>query len=271
MYLNNLLNGINFKQISDISIDSVYSQGPDSIYYHERVYPQKGIIFCKTDYLEQLFNELKDYPDGEYKLITHLSDYGINERIFAHKPVCIKKWYAQNVEYQHSDLIPIPIGIENHIGESKGTCINLQFWENYELNCKYRKQYHLYSNFTIKNHASRQDWYQHLKHQEFGFSEPTSYEHYLHDMHHAYFCASPRGNGLDCHRTWEALYMDCIPIVPKHFIYDTFDAPIIQIENVKIITPEWLHEQVLNYNISKFQFNKNILTFEYWKNKILND
>jgi hypothetical protein len=24
---------------------------------------------------------------------------------------------------------------------------------------------------------------------------------------------SPRGNGLDCHRTWEALYLDAIPIV----------------------------------------------------------
>ena len=27
------------------------------------------------------------------------------------------------------------------------------------------------------------------------------------------FWLSPRGNGLDCHRTWEALYLDIIPIV----------------------------------------------------------
>ncbi|CAF4378106.1 unnamed protein product, partial [Adineta steineri] len=27
------------------------------------------------------------------------------------------------------------------------------------------------------------------------------------------FWLSPRGNGLDCHRTWEALYLDTIPIV----------------------------------------------------------
>ncbi len=27
------------------------------------------------------------------------------------------------------------------------------------------------------------------------------------------FWLSPRGNGIDCHRTWEALYLDVIPIV----------------------------------------------------------
>ena len=36
--------------------------------------------------------------------------------------------------------------------------------------------------------------------------------HWLQHAHFA-FVASPSGNGLDCHRTWEALLLRSIPIV----------------------------------------------------------
>ena len=29
------------------------------------------------------------------------------------------------------------------------------------------------------------------------------------------FALSPEGNGIDCHRTWECLYLGVIPIVKK--------------------------------------------------------
>lgn len=29
----------------------------------------------------------------------------------------------------------------------------------------------------------------------------------------SYFVISPPGNGLDCHRTWEAIYLGCVPVV----------------------------------------------------------
>ena len=36
------------------------------------------------------------------------------------------------------------------------------------------------------------------------------------------FVLSPRGRGLDCHRTWEALCLGCIPIVKKSPITKLF-------------------------------------------------
>jgi hypothetical protein len=36
------------------------------------------------------------------------------------------------------------------------------------------------------------------------------------------FVASPPGNGVDCHRTWEALYLGVIPIVKRSAFYDSF-------------------------------------------------
>lgn len=36
------------------------------------------------------------------------------------------------------------------------------------------------------------------------------------------FCASPHGHGLDCHRTWEALALGCIPIVKSSALDDLY-------------------------------------------------
>jgi hypothetical protein len=38
------------------------------------------------------------------------------------------------------------------------------------------------------------------------------------------FVASPHGNGLDCHRTWEALALGCIPIVKRSPIDKVFQG-----------------------------------------------
>ena len=37
------------------------------------------------------------------------------------------------------------------------------------------------------------------------------------------FIASPAGNGIDCHRTWEALYLGAIPIVVGRHFYSQFE------------------------------------------------
>ena len=38
------------------------------------------------------------------------------------------------------------------------------------------------------------------------------------------FIASPPGNGEDCHRTWEALYMRSVPVVVRSSLMETLNA-----------------------------------------------
>jgi hypothetical protein len=77
------------------------------------------------------------------------------------------------------------------------------------------------------------------------------------------FVISPPGNGIDCHRTWEALYMGCIPIVIKNDIYDNWsDLPILQVESYSQLTNETLE------NFLKKDFNSEMIEMEYWTKKI---
>jgi len=257
MELDKIINGENLKKICNIVIDQASLN-------QKRNYSNGDLIFCKTDYITTLFNEIKN-DNNQYNLITHQADYEIDERIFNQKPKNVINWFAQNVNYKHPNLIPLPIGLENHEGPSKGGSIDLGTLQKYEINNKYTKSNFLYSNFNAANHPDRLKWHNHIKFLNFEIvSNKKSFDEYIDDLKKSYFCASPRGNGIDCHRTWESLYYDCIPIVPKHFIYDFFNAPIIQIENEADLTVNFLKDLKDQYEIKINKFDKNILTIDYW-------
>jgi hypothetical protein len=90
-----------------------------------------------------------------------------------------------------------------------------------------------------------------------------TFDQYAINMSYHKFVISPPGNGIDCHRTWESLYLGCIPIVIKNKIYDEFyDLPIIQVNDYSEVTNELLNL----YN--NFNFKNEKLYIPYWKKQI---
>jgi len=87
------------------------------------------------------------------------------------------------------------------------------------------------------------------------------------------FVISPHGNGLDCHRTWEALCLGCIPIVKTSdidYLYD--NLPVLIVNSWSDVTFELLSFTIDKFkdlhNNNKFDYNKLVLS--YWVNKINN-
>jgi hypothetical protein len=143
--------------------------------------------------------------------------------------------------------------------------------ENYKIQDSYAKNNLLYTNFNVNNHPDRYNWQNQINSLNLNIiNKKKSFSDYIDDLKNSYFCASPRGNGIDCHRTWESLYYDCIPIVQKHFIYDSFDAPIIQIEKSSDLTHDLLNDLKLKHENKIIKFDKKLLTLNYWKQKIEN-
>ena len=83
------------------------------------------------------------------------------------------------------------------------------------------------------------------------------------------FVISPRGNGVDCHRTWEALYLRTIPIVKKSIHMNEFsELPILFVNDWSELSYNVLkafYERVEN----KF-FNLDKMKISYWKERISN-
>ena len=83
---------------------------------------------------------------------------------------------------------------------------------------------------------------------------------YLFNLKVYKYCFCPRGNGVDTHRIWEAIYMGCIPVVKRHISHNfvNCDLPILFVD-------EW---EDFNYQETYGNFNSKLLTMEYWKDKI---
>jgi hypothetical protein len=66
-------------------------------------------------------------------------------------------------------------------------------------------------------------------HQMEAFASPQQYRKLLLNSK---FVISPPGNGPDCHRTWEALYLGAVPIVlEKYWPFPNYDLPIISVKD----------------------------------------
>ena len=88
-------------------------------------------------------------------------------------------------------------------------------------------------------------------------------QHYLEDLSISKFVISPRGNGLDCHRTWEALLMGAIPVVRSSSLDALFeDLPVLIVHNWNEVTEQFLHMQHENMTKKKYKMEK--LFMPYW-------
>jgi hypothetical protein len=73
------------------------------------------------------------------------------------------------------------------------------------------------------------------------------------------YVASPHGNGLDCHRTWEALVLGCIPIVKTSSLdHMYYGLPVLIVSDWSDITQELLD------NFKPTNYNNKKLYMKYW-------
>jgi len=77
------------------------------------------------------------------------------------------------------------------------------------------------------------------------------------------FVLSPHGNGLDCHRTWEALALGCIPIVKSSPLDTLFrDLPVWIVRDWSEVTREAMMERMSTTTTAES------LTLHYWVQQI---
>ena len=57
---------------------------------------------------------------------------------------------------------------------------------------------------------------------------------YRKKLANSYFVISPPGNGIDCHRTWEAFYHKTIPVLEKRFyLFEHLNLPVFLVDNIE--------------------------------------
>ena len=81
------------------------------------------------------------------------------------------------------------------------------------------------------------------------------------------FVLSPRGAGEDCHRTWEAIIVGCIPIVKSSLLNELYEyLPILVVNDWTEINEHFLERKYAEITAKTYHMNK--LNLEYWTNLI---
>jgi hypothetical protein len=91
------------------------------------------------------------------------------------------------------------------------------------------------------------------------------YSNYLRKLKEYKYIISPPGNGIDCHRNWEAIYCGCIPIVlDSYFTRNVYS-------DMNVFVAGSYNELLNNYQYNQYNTLHDNMSCEYWKKIILKD
>lgn len=247
------------------------------------------IVYVISSALKDWF--IKIYPDlleSQKKIIlvtgdsvksSPINSLGISEKKFIElkKQKIIYHWFCQNIDVSVSDYVtPIPLGIDFHTIHQK------RYWREYKTHYVlqdlflnkisfkrftdfYKRKYSLFCDIhhNLENsHKDRRIAYEktlNLDNVNF-LKEKVSRNNFWKKMRNAKFIISPRGFGLDCHRTWEALALGVVPIIKTSKLDNLFvNLPVLIVNSYSEI-----NNNLLNfYNLPK-NYNLKSLTLTYW-------
>lgn len=242
----------NLKHIDDISINDI---------------KQYKKIFVYTQDLNIFFQKYFDHLNDDTILITHNSDYHITQEskqfLDSNK---IKKWYCQNRDFEHEKLVTIPIGLAN----SQWPHGNQELIKSVKEQ-NIAKEILVYKNFDANTNLNyRIPCHEITAKNGIPMYPSRSNKEYWEMLARSMFVISPKGNGVDCHRIWECLYLNSIPVILDHENFSKFKhLPILFVpnNNWEEITIDFLRSQVSNF-ANKFNNSIPELTIEYWKTRI---
>ncbi len=223
-------------------------------------------VFVKTDYATHFFEKVHPKILHPYVLVTHNSDDvapGVCAK-YLDDPKLLA-WFAQNYDgTPHPKMHPIPIGIANACW-GHGNVQTLAKVQAMPL----AKKHLAYMNIVVQTFPSeRKVVFDHLAKRNYcRVEEKVSHEPFLKAIASSTFVVSPRGNGLDTHRLWEALYLGSIPIVRASSIDPVYEGlPVLVVKEWSEVSEELLNNAKREMGKKSWQMER--LSIDYWMKQI---
>lgn len=220
-------------------------------------------FFVYTDFIEDFMHRFGMYLESNTILITHNSDHYINE---THLPYIenpkITKWFCQNRYINHPKLISLPIGLANSQWPhgNRKTIERVRNENNTKVDL-------VYKNFDIGTNRSKRSICNAVTASNgINMSPTTNNEDYWRSISRSRFVIAPHGNGVDCHRIWECLYLRSIPIVIDHECFSQFKhLPILFVRDWSEVTIDKMREFASLMSVPEIISE---LDIKFWANKL---
>ncbi|HEX2583129.1 MAG TPA: hypothetical protein VHL30_03335, partial [Chlamydiales bacterium] len=260
-----LISYLDFRNLCDHIIDqSSETFDPEAV-------QQGDLVYLNLWYIEWFQKEVHDRIKHPYILVS--GDVGALE-----PPLEIKKllhdpklaaWFCRNMAFSyHPKLFQIPFGQDLTPFDASIATKNELLLANAKGSMP--KKNLLYMAHYPRQFGDRDKIVKMFEHRPYCFSRNHSDQEWIftprpvfyEDMLSSLFVLSPIGLEADCVRTWEALILDCIPIVEHSFLDPLYEGlPIVKVHDWTEIDEPFLKR--------KYQELKNTSRekayFDYWE------
>ena len=182
---------------------------------HDEICFASGPVATRTDFLDRAHQFLDRQGAENYTLLIHNGDHIPSESVLEKLGGLFQRVYSVNVISETSTVRALPIGLENaRLNNNGRLAYYLEGLKEARSNNRPRlvmSSFHVNNNPLVREPAA-----QLFRSSRFGFDGHSwKRKEYRDVLRETCFVISPPGNGPDCHRTWEAIYMGAVPVVLK--------------------------------------------------------
>lgn len=228
-------------------------------------------IFCQSDLAGELFENIISKINYPVVLLLGNSDenHDLNLEYLLDSKSNISAIYAQNLLSPVPGVEVLPIGLENAWRANYGRTFPFKF-----LRLKSKsKIFKIMWTFTVRNNPKeRSAAAEALLNSSIAirFMNLKPMKH-RRTLNRYAFIASPPGNGLDCHRTWEAMYLRTVPIIKRSHMaerYEELGLPVWVVDSYDELIDVTEGQLLDKYEELKYKFDSPALWSGFWEERI---
>jgi hypothetical protein len=198
----------------------------------DEVYGYRGKVFVAAGISQDFFSELEKYPTEGYSsvdLVIHNGDLIPSVETFSKWGPKFSSISSVNWLGNLDNVKALPIGLENWSYMRNGVP------RDFKRTRKPAKSIDLLVSFNDHTNPAERKAARSVAMQVAGVyvaDSSTSPKEYRDLVAASKYVLSPPGNGADCHRTWEAIYLGAIPIVKsEYWPFGHMNLPVLEIES----------------------------------------
>ena len=227
-------------RLNDVPVKSDRSQKESSIFVNVNII-EEFIEFLKSNSGLDFF---------KYSITLHNGDNSISLQSLDYLVGRFNRIYGVNIMNVGESINPIPIGLENLNYFTNGVPADFDKIIKSGLIPSEKRDTLILDSFNLLTNKSERESCSKiglkLGSKKLKMATPLEYRKAVAGSK---FVLSPPGNGLDCHRTWEALYLGAIPIVKRA------SWPFVHLQLPVLVINEW--EDLFSIDLNSFSVKNN--------------
>ena len=203
--------------------------------------PEDKTVIEKLQSKNDLLQLCGHFSSMRFIIFTNLEDTPTDEYIFDAIPDNVLCVSAVNAIAHGGKVIPAPYGVQRRMNPQDNRIGSIELHMDHPPSKPSGLLYVSHNENSNSERKGIKDLFDGKEWAEVNQNR-APYSVFLHNLTNSKFMICPKGNGIDCHRNWEVLYMRRVPIMTRDSYLEVLfeNYPVLFVDKYSDITEELL-------------------------------